>query len=58
MGETPIIFENRRAGLSKINRREAIEALWVILKLGLGRIFHASTSRAPDGVMAPQSTRR
>jgi dolichol-phosphate mannosyltransferase len=40
MGETPILFENRRAGTSKINQREAIEALLVIFQLGVGRIFH------------------
>ena len=27
MGETPILFENRRAGVSKINKGEAVEAL-------------------------------
>jgi dolichol-phosphate mannosyltransferase len=39
MGEAPIIFENRRAGVSKINSREAVEALLVIFQLGIGRIF-------------------
>ena len=38
MGETPILFENRRAGVSKINKREAVEALGVILKLGVDRV--------------------
>jgi dolichol-phosphate mannosyltransferase len=37
MGETPILFENRRAGVSKINQREAIEALKIILELGIDR---------------------
>ena len=27
IGETPILFENRRAGVSKINMREAVSAL-------------------------------
>ncbi len=40
MGETPILFEDRRAGVSKINPREVVEALIVIFKLGVGRIFH------------------
>ena len=40
MGETPIIFEDRRAGVSKINVREVAEALLVIFKLGMGRVFH------------------
>ena len=38
MGETPILFENRRAGYSKINMREVVEALIVILRLGVGRL--------------------
>jgi dolichol-phosphate mannosyltransferase len=40
MGETPILFEDRRAGVSKINPREVVEALVVIFRLGMGRIFH------------------
>jgi len=39
MGETPILFENRRAGVSKINRREAADALRIILQLGIARLF-------------------
>jgi len=39
MGETPILFENRRAGLSKINKREAVDALRIILQLGIDRIL-------------------
>jgi dolichol-phosphate mannosyltransferase len=38
MGETPILFENRRASYSKINLAEAIKALQIILQLGLGRL--------------------
>jgi len=38
IGETPILFENRRFGASKINTREAASALWILLQLGLGRI--------------------
>ena len=38
MGETPIIFENRRSGYSKINTREAIKALQIIFQLGVGRL--------------------
>jgi dolichol-phosphate mannosyltransferase len=37
MGETPILFENRRAGVSKINQHEVIEALRIILALGVAR---------------------
>jgi dolichol-phosphate mannosyltransferase len=38
MGETPILFENRRAGVSKINKGEAVEALGIILALGIDRL--------------------
>jgi dolichol-phosphate mannosyltransferase len=38
IGETPILFENRRSGVSKINMREAASALWIIMQLGLGRV--------------------
>ncbi len=38
IGETPIMFENRRSGASKINSREAAAALWILLQLGLGRV--------------------
>ena len=35
IGETPIVFENRRVGQSKINSTEAIKALWALLYVGL-----------------------
>jgi dolichol-phosphate mannosyltransferase len=35
MGETPIIFENRRAGSSKVNPAEAVRSMAVILWLGV-----------------------
>jgi dolichol-phosphate mannosyltransferase len=38
-GETPIIFENRRAGMSKINKMEAVKALQIIAQLGLARML-------------------
>jgi dolichol-phosphate mannosyltransferase len=38
-GETPILFENRRSGYSKINTREAIKALQIIFELGVDRVF-------------------
>jgi dolichol-phosphate mannosyltransferase len=38
IGETPILFENRRAGSSKINMREAVSALWILAQLGVGRL--------------------
>ena len=47
MGETPILFENRRAGTSKINSGEAIEALQIILQLGLARLFGRVRRKPP-----------
>jgi dolichol-phosphate mannosyltransferase len=38
IGETPILFENRRSGTSKINMREAASALWILFQLGLSRV--------------------
>ena len=38
IGETPILFENRRAGSSKINMREAAAALWILFRLGISRL--------------------
>ncbi len=37
-GETPILFENRRSGMSKINSREAVAAIWIIFRLGVARL--------------------
>ncbi|MGP0063350.1 MAG: polyprenol monophosphomannose synthase [Isosphaeraceae bacterium] len=36
-GETPIVFKDRRAGVSKINMGEAMSALWILFQLGLSR---------------------
>ena len=38
-GETPIVFVDRREGRSKINNREALAALWIILGLGLQNLL-------------------
>jgi len=35
IGETPIVFANRRAGTSKVNTREAVRSMSLILYLGL-----------------------
>jgi dolichol-phosphate mannosyltransferase len=37
IGETPILFENRRSGSSKINMKEAMSALWILAQLGMDR---------------------
>jgi dolichol-phosphate mannosyltransferase len=39
IGETPIVFENRRAGASKVNPREAARSMGVILLVGLSAFF-------------------
>jgi dolichol-phosphate mannosyltransferase len=35
LGEFPIIFENRRAGTSKVNRKEALRSISMLLYLGM-----------------------
>lgn len=42
--EIPIVFIDRRMGVSKINRKEAIKAVAIMLRLGVKRIF-SKTSR-------------
>jgi dolichol-phosphate mannosyltransferase len=39
LGEVPIIFENRRAGASKVNLREAVRSLSVLMFLGVHAFF-------------------
>jgi dolichol-phosphate mannosyltransferase len=39
IGETPIIFENRRAGASKVNPREAARSMAMIVSIGLAAFF-------------------
>ena len=39
IGEYPILFENRRAGASKVNRQEALRSIGMILYLGLKNFF-------------------
>jgi len=39
IGEYPILFENRRAGASKVNRKEALRSIGMILYLGLRNFF-------------------
>jgi len=35
IGETPIVFENRRAGASKVNMKEAVRSMSMLMWLGL-----------------------
>jgi dolichol-phosphate mannosyltransferase len=39
IGETPIVFENRKAGASKISAMEAIKALWGLLYVGVRNLL-------------------
>jgi dolichol-phosphate mannosyltransferase len=39
IGETPIVFENRRRGASKVNRREMARSLAILLYLGVKAFF-------------------
>lgn len=57
MGETPITFENRRSGQSKINKAEAIKALQIIFQLGLGRALGTVGRPAPDRAQDASSSR-
>lgn len=43
IGETPIIFENRKAGKSKVNLMEVARSLGIIVWLGLGATFDFRT---------------
>lgn len=39
LGESPIIFENRRHGKSKVNMKEAVRSILMILSLGTAHFF-------------------
>ena len=43
--ETPIVFEDRRAGTSKINWKESVAAGWIIFRLALERMCRVSVRR-------------
>jgi dolichol-phosphate mannosyltransferase len=53
IGETPIIFENRRAGTSKVNPREALRSIGLLLWLGLHAFLGADP---PKGRVMAVST--
>lgn len=46
--ETPIVFEDRRFGTSKINWKESVAALWVIFRLGLDRLCRVPVRAKPE----------
>jgi dolichol-phosphate mannosyltransferase len=39
IGETPIVFENRRAGKSKVNTHEALRSIAMIFRIGVPAFF-------------------
>jgi dolichol-phosphate mannosyltransferase len=39
IGETPIIFEDRRAGSSKVDPREVVRSMSLLVWLGLQAMF-------------------
>ena len=39
LGEYPILFENRRAGVSKVNKGEAVRSMSMLLYIGLRNVF-------------------
>jgi dolichol-phosphate mannosyltransferase len=45
LGEYPIIFENRRAGASKVNSKEAMRSIAMIVYLGLCNFFGPPSRR-------------
>ena len=46
--ETPIWFEDRRFGVSKISWQESVIALWVIFWLGLENLRGVPVTKAED----------
>jgi dolichol-phosphate mannosyltransferase len=46
IGETPIIFENRRAGSSKVNPKEAVRSMGVIFLVGFMAFFGFDKTRS------------
>jgi dolichol-phosphate mannosyltransferase len=57
IGETPIIFPDRRIGHSKMSRRIVLEALLTVWRLRLGRSTAAITHQ-PPAVSGPAEGRR
>lgn len=46
LGEYPILFENRRAGASKVNRKEAIRSMSMLLYIGMRNVFGLEQKRS------------
>ncbi len=52
--ETPIVFEDRQFGESKISWKESVAALWILFRLGCDRMFRVRVTRL-DGLAEPQA---
>ncbi len=52
MAEVPIFFDDRRYGVTKINFRESIDAVWVILRLGVQRLLRRRVRRSDGSISA------
>ncbi len=48
VAEVPIIFEDRRHGVSKISRREILSALYTVVRLTTWRLRRTTASTAPN----------
>jgi dolichol-phosphate mannosyltransferase len=53
VAEVPIIFTDRQRGVSKMNSRIVLEAMWRVTQWGFSRRFSRRTA-APAAVMAPE----
>jgi dolichol-phosphate mannosyltransferase len=46
LGEFPILFENRRAGASKVNRKEALRSISMLVYIGMRNVFGLEQKRS------------
>jgi dolichol-phosphate mannosyltransferase len=56
LGETPIIFENRRAGASKVDLKEMFRSMAVLLRLGLQAVFNTHHVRGQKSEVRDQKS--
>jgi dolichol-phosphate mannosyltransferase len=58
LGETPIIFADRKAGQSKANVKEIVRSLSTLLRLGWRAWFHPASMMPLPGATLPTATRQ
>ncbi len=56
VGETPIIFENRKHGKSKVSLKETTRSLWTIVRLGVRAMFGVERRDAKQDRAAMEAT--